>query len=123
MKRISLLIFEFFIISFTFSSLNAATRYVTSAGSGTLSGTSWANATNDLQLAINNSASGDEIWVAAGTYYPSRMATALETVTLNNRFNAFVLKSGVKIYGGFAGNENLLSERNWTTNNTILVAI
>lgn len=62
-------------------------RYVRveSAGNGT--GSSWANATNNLQNAINASASGDQVWVGTGTYFPS---------------GSFIMKQGVKIYGGFS---------------------
>jgi len=94
--------------------------YVTPAGAGTTTGTSWTNAASDLQLVINNAASDDEIWVAQGTYKPIRRADALGTITVNNRNNAFVLRSGVKIYGGFAGTETLLLQRNWITNITTL---
>jgi hypothetical protein len=108
------------VISLLFMSLNATTRYVTTSGAGTFSGTSWANAANDLQLTINNSSSGDEIWVAAGTYKPNRRADALGTITATDRTNSFVLKSGVKVYGGFAGTESSLSQRDYSANVTIL---
>lgn len=86
-------------------------RYVKPVASGNGSGSSWANASADLQAMINASSSGQQIWVAAGTYRPNRRADATATITANNRYNAFVLKSGVKIYGNFAGTENLLSQR------------
>lgn len=120
MKKISCLsiaILLFFIIS---PKSHAATWYVTSTGTGTLAGASWTNAASDLQLTINNASSGDEIWVTNGTYKPNRRADALGTITLNNRNNAFVLKSGVKIYGGFNGTESSLTERNWIINTTTL---
>ncbi|MCL2131560.1 MAG: hypothetical protein FWH36_03760, partial [Lentimicrobiaceae bacterium] len=98
----------------------AVVRYVTPNGSGNLSGVSWADASNDLQLMINNSVTGDTIWTAAGTYLPIRPADNLGVVDSNNRDNAFVLKADVLIFGGFAGNETSISQRDWNTNLTIL---
>jgi predicted outer membrane repeat protein len=69
---------------------------------------------------INAASPGEEIWVMAGTYKPNRKANATGTITLNDRDNAFVLKEGVKIYGGFAGTESSLGDRNWRTNVTTL---
>lgn len=74
-------------------------RYV-KAGAGT----SWANASGNLQAMINASASGDQVWVAQGTYKPGGNANT-------NRNVSFSMKNGVAIYGGFAGNEGSLSQR------------
>ncbi|BAY86678.1 protein with type I secretion target domain and SCP-like extracellular domain [Calothrix parasitica NIES-267] len=68
--------------------------------SGSNSGDSWNDALTDLQSAINAASSGDEIWVAAGIYKPG-----------TTREDSFQLKDGVTIYGGFAGTENSLDER------------
>ncbi|MNK37608.1 putative outer membrane protein pmp19 precursor [compost metagenome] len=70
-------------------------RYVKTGGTG--AGTSWANASGDLQGMINSSASGDQIWVAAGVYYPTQNIGA----STNNRDLAFILRTGVKVYGGY----------------------
>lgn len=90
----------------------ANTYYVKSGGTGTGT-TSWANAAGPAQLAaiIAAAASGDQVWVAQGTYYPT---------TGTARASAFILKSGVAVYGGFAGTETTLTARNWVTNVTIL---
>lgn len=84
--------------------------YVTPGGAG--DGSSWANAT-DLIAALNNATPGVgetvELWVAAGTYTPTTTDPDLRTAT-------FTLKEGVAIYGGFAGTETQLSQRNWVTN-------
>ncbi len=111
----------FFNILITAGSLFLATQaaaqnrhYVKATQSGTGDGTSWENASADLQLMINNSVSGDTIWVAGGTYKPIRKANALDNIALNDRDNAFVLKDSVLVYGGFAGNEALLTERDLT---------
>lgn len=82
----------------------AQTIYVTQDGAGDKSGGSWGNAApgTQLQSKINGAAIGSQIWVAAGTYKPT---------TDNNRDSYFLLRDGVAIYGGFAGNETLLSQR------------
>jgi hypothetical protein len=102
------------------ANVNATVRYVKQDAAGTGTG-SWGNASGDLQAVINASASGDEIWVAAGTYIPNRKANATGTITTNDRDNAFVLKQGVKIYGGFAPTGTpAWAERNWVTKVTTL---
>ncbi len=79
-------------------------------------GTSWATAFNDLHdaicVAVGSNDVVDEVWVAAGTYKPDR--------GLGNRLISFRLANGVAIYGGFAGTETLLSQRNPNVNVTIL---
>lgn len=77
--------------------VNAAT------GVDTNDGLSWEAAKKTVTAGLAAVISGDQLWVAAGTY--------VERITL---------KVGVALYGGFAGNENALSERNWTANVTIL---
>ncbi len=92
-------------------SAQATIRYVKPTASGSGDGSSWANASANLQAMINASSAGDQVWVAAGTYKPT---------TTTNRSISFSLKNGVAVYGGFNGTETLLSQRNWVTNVTIL---
>lgn len=94
--------------------------YVKAGAIGT--GNSWSCPTGDLQQAINLAVSGNQIWVVGGTYIPNRRADATGTVSVGDRNNAFLLKSGVKIYGGFAGTEASLTDRNLslTANASIL---
>ena len=86
-------------------------HYVKSNAGGLDNGSSWANAYTDLQSALSAASSGDEIWVAAGTYKPTTGA---------DRTISFTLKNGVAIYGGFAGTETLRTQRNPSTNVTVL---
>jgi hypothetical protein len=73
--------------------------YVNGKAKGLNNGTSRKNAYTKLQDALAASVSGNQIWVAAGTYYPDQGRTAVS----NDRFSAFLLKNGVALYGGFAG--------------------
>ena len=57
-----------------------------------------------------------QIWVAKGTYYPDEGSGFVN----NLRDYSFKLKRGVALYGGFAGGETSLNQRNWKTNVTIL---
>ena len=90
-----------------------STWYVNSLATGSNNGQSWANAYTDLQSALTSSQldSGDQIWVARGTYKPT---------SGTERTISFVLKDGVQVYGGFAGTETDLGQRDWLHNPTTL---
>lgn len=82
-------------------------------------GSSWSRAFTKLQDALAKAATcfvTKEIWVAAGTYYPDETATA----NTNNRDASFYLRNGIALYGGFAGTETDLSQRNRSINITEL---
>jgi len=84
----------FFVMS---TSLQAGTiRYVDVNASGpTHKGSSWCSAFTDLQDALDAAVATDEIRIADGEYRPDRGT--------GNRELSFQLKSGVEIYGGYAG--------------------
>jgi hypothetical protein len=79
----------------------AGVIYVLPGGAGAQTGVDWANA-SDLQTALQSAISGDQIWVKAGIYKPTAGS---------DRSATFQLKSGVAVYGGFAGTEDSLSQR------------
>jgi hypothetical protein len=91
-----------------------AILYVDADASGANDGTSWEDAFTDLQPALEAALSGDQIWVAEGTYKPS-----VEYGGTGSRYQSFQMKNGVAIYGGFAGTESLLEQRDWVTHVTI----
>lgn len=96
-------------ISITSPCANVSGRIYVKPG-GTGNGSSWANATGDLQAAIDNTCGATEVWVASGTYKPEHYPTGC-TGCGTARDYAFMLKNGIKVYGGFAGTEASLSER------------
>ncbi|GEM_PF-5250636 len=85
----------------------AATYYVAGTGQPTGNSTSWSTASSDLQWVINTKATfGDQVFVRAGLYAAPAAG--------------FVLKNGVKVYGGFLGNETSVADRNWQTHISFL---
>ncbi len=93
----------FLLISLLSVNLTAAVRYVKQGGTG--NGSTWGNASGDLQAMINASGAGDQVWVAAGTYSNG----------------LFVMKNGVEILGGFPNTGNPgLGARNWIAHVTTL---
>lgn len=79
------------------------TLYVSPQGNNSNAGTSWSQARQTIASAMSIAASGDQIWVAAGTYDET-----------------FTIVSGVVLYGGFAGNETSLGQRDPATHVTVI---
>ena len=86
-------------------------RYVKPDAIGQNDGTSWANAYTDLRSALAATFPNEEIWVAAGTYKPTAGT---------DRNISFNLHNGVALYGGFAGGETSLDQRDPVAHPTIL---
>lgn len=83
-------------------------------------GSTWTDAYTSLQPALDAASEGDQIWVARGTYLPEQ---APDPTSTNIRDRTFVLKQGVKLFGGFQGNEPTgtgLHSRNFVAYETIL---
>ncbi|ACU05989.1 MBG domain-containing protein [Pedobacter heparinus] len=105
--------------------------HVKKNGAGNFNGNSWANAIPELADAlkfakIQNAiipGTVKEIWVAKGTYKPMYSPEdGPDFGTDKGRDNAFLLVKDVKVYGGFAGTETTLSQRDLsvTTNKSTL---
>jgi predicted outer membrane repeat protein len=77
---------------------------------GIADGSSWADAYNHPQDALDKAQPGDEIWVAEGVY-AQRAAPDSYVITMVD---------GVDLYGGFSGVEAILSERDINAHLTVL---
>ncbi|HLO42693.1 MAG TPA: choice-of-anchor Q domain-containing protein [Leadbetterella sp.] len=107
-----------YIVPFNFTKV-IIRRYVKPIATGTGDGSSWTNASADLQAMLNASGANDEVWVAAGVYKPQKDGAGNASPS-NVQNKVFWLKSGVKLYGGFAGTETSISQRVVSANKTIL---
>src|SRR5690606_4546167 len=88
--------------------LPTSIRYVKSTehgGNPKANGLSWATASSDLQAMIDASKSGDEVWVAQGSYQHEY---------------SFNMKDGVAVYGGFPAEGGDKAARDWRNHQTIL---
>jgi predicted outer membrane repeat protein len=95
-----------------YTSLCAQNRYyVNPSANGSGNGQSWADAFTDLHQALSIAEAGDAVWVAKGDFRPD---------TATNRDRSFVLKSGIKFYGGFVGTETDLKQRDIAANPSLL---
>lgn len=82
-------------------------RYVKANGTG--DGSSWANASGDLQKMIDELAVADapgEVWVAAGEYRPTT-----QIIEGAQYAASFRMRDGINVYGGFAGTETSKADR------------
>lgn len=79
--------------------------FVSKTGTDSNDGLSWGNSCLTIQKALEQAVSGDEIWVAAGTYQEEATLTVPENISL---------------YGGFSGNETSLDQQNLKRYHTVL---
>ena len=73
-------------------------------------GNNWEHAYANLKTALFEAQYGDTIWVAKGTYFP----------VSNLRNDAFFIKNGISVFGGFNGTETVFEQRDIQLNRTIL---
>lgn len=90
-------------------------HYVTPTGANPTTGNKWEVSENvkSLTAALEDAVAGDQIWVLGF----EQISTAEQLYVLpenakdEEKANGFVLKSGVKLYGGFRGTERTIDER------------
>jgi len=92
-----------------------ANWYVNAAAPAGGNGTSWTQAFNSLDQALNAVGSGEEIWVAAGRY-----RTRQRTVATDPRSATFDIRGDITVAGGFDGTETTFSQRAGLFEQTIL---
>ena len=95
-------------------------HYVSENGAGNKDGSSWENALDGNTLlesgytkladALLQAQINDCFWIASGTYLPCGDLNPSKHFTLNE---------GVSVYGGFAGNETTLDERDLENESTV----
>lgn len=82
-------------------------------------GLAWGTAFNTIQAAVDAAlASGgvkNEVWVETGTYRPTRSFNSTPAPN-NTPVFSLEIRGNVRVYGGFAGTESSLSERDFSTN-------
>lgn len=101
----------FLLLSVSISFAQGHRLYVDAYATGANNGATWEDAFTDLHSALFAAQPGDCVWVALGTYKPADNY---------NRELSFNVKGGVKLYGGFAGVETELEQRNWERYKTTL---
>lgn len=123
-QKVRRVLLSFLTLFFSFFPLYSGTsegavKYVTRTGSGNKSGASWSDVLDEAGLrgALDSAASGTDFWVARGRYRP---VTSLGGVPAVARSAFFPLKTGVALYGGFAGTEGSREQRNPVANVTVL---
>ncbi len=115
-KGLLRLLFGVFLISLPH--LTTAQVYFVKAN-GTGDGTSWENASGNLQAVLDTAVHNAEIWIAEGTYRPTDCTTCTE----EDRDSSFLITKRVSIFGGFpatADCNTLKSDRDWEAYPTIL---
>lgn len=85
-------------------------RYAAPAPAGSGDCSSWADACI-FPTALASAGSGDEVWVQMGIHKPT---------DTTDRTISFDLPANVAVYGGFAGTETQLDQRDWQANLTVL---
>ena len=99
------------------------------SGKDSNDGLKWSTAFENFQAAIDVAKSGDEIWIASGTYYPTKKiadvygSSGYRDTPTTDRHRSFIIPAGVKVYGGFpavTSDATGMNSRNWKHNKTIL---
>ncbi len=97
----------------TLSAARSEVIYVDAGATGQGDGSTWTDAYTNLHTALAGASSGDQVWVAGGTY------VAVDNVKVPT---PFLVPTEVRLFGGFAGHESALADRPQPLVETILTA-
>lgn len=78
-------------------------------GNASNDGASWSNPMTLQKALDDDDPACDQVWVKKGVYTPG-----------SGRLASFTINRAVRVYGGFAGNETAVSQRNPALNKTVL---
>lgn len=90
-------------------------------GNDSNSGTSWNAAFATIQAALDAASPGDEIWVAASVYYPTRLPVvgSISNPTSPEDLTLFI-DQDVRLFGGFEVGDINFNDRDLLNNRTII---
>ncbi|HXK49605.1 MAG TPA: right-handed parallel beta-helix repeat-containing protein [Clostridiales bacterium] len=95
-------------------------HYISNSGNDLNDGLNWDNSFATIEKGLASSNPGDEIWVSKGTYYPN----SSYDLTDSPRYYHLRLKNGIRLLGGFSGDEIYgdydISNRDFLINETII---
>lgn len=98
---------QVFLAIFLQTGIQARTYFVAPGGKG--NGDSWEQALSSIQIAVGLASERDQIWVKTGTYFNTRGT--------NRKIPIFIDKP-LSLFGGFAGHEKELRERDYNQHPT-----
>ncbi|MDF1808792.1 MAG: GC-type dockerin domain-anchored protein [Phycisphaerales bacterium] len=109
----------FFLLS---GNANADVIFVDDEAIGANTGTTWSDAFNSLQNALDSASFGDEIWVTSSVYRPTRLIDRSNPIatTSDPRDATFWIPRGVQLFGGFSGTESSINQRSTIFEHTVL---
>lgn len=115
-----------FLASFSFAQTPDSNGILYVKKGSTGNGSAWNNAIGELADALKAAKSNtaiQQIWVTSGTYrplYTPEDGQNLSSNPVDSRDKAFLLVNNVKVYGGFAGTETTINQRNIAGNTSTL---
>jgi hypothetical protein len=106
--------------------LSAARYHVTNRMTAEVgNGLTWSTSLHSLQQALDWAVRGDTVWVAAGTYLPTKKYADIDRngAPTTDRARSFIIPDSIVVMGGFPAyptDNDGIGSRDWLKNRTIL---